>query len=208
MTMDRADNIKNDINCLPCQVIEFLELIVSNVTTNSLKSRRVREAELLSLFKAITTGVTFEVLIYFLKNRVATSSVVIMETGLPYASVYRAIKVLKSIGFLHMATKVRNNVGVKGGPRPNVWALPGTREEQVWEAVNRHNKISSDESLITEKLIEELMESQRLRVLGEITRQEILIVTRSSTFLRGPDLVKMADRIGQHMMTVGIEVVF
>lgn len=206
--MDWADNIKDDTNCLPRQVIEFLELIVSNVTTNPPKSRRVREVELISLFQAITAGVTFEVLIYFLKNRAATSSVVIMETRLPYASVYRAIKVLKSLGFLRMATKVRNHVEVKGGPRPNVWALPGAREDQVREAVNRHHKISWDEFLIAEKLIGELMASQRLRVLGEITRQEILIMTRSSTFLRGPDLVKMADRIGQHMRTEGIEVVF
>jgi len=53
---------------------------------------------------------------------------------MPEATAYRALKQLKSLGFIVPALKVSKVKNSRGGPRPNVWALEGASQEEVARA--------------------------------------------------------------------------
>jgi len=88
-------------------------------------------SKLRSIFasKAISEAFT-----YFCLHGAATAWNLRNELDMPEATAYRALKQLRSLGFIVPALKVSKVRQSKGGPRPTVWALEGASQEDVARA--------------------------------------------------------------------------
>jgi len=53
---------------------------------------------------------------------------------MPEATAYRALKQLRTLGFIVPALKVSKVRHSRGGPRPTIWALEGASQEEVARA--------------------------------------------------------------------------
>jgi len=53
---------------------------------------------------------------------------------MPEATAYRALKQLRTLGFIAPALKVSKVRHSKGGPRPTIWALEDASQEEVARA--------------------------------------------------------------------------
>jgi len=75
---------------------------------------------------------------YFLDNNATTGSMIMMETGLSEQGSYHHMKWLHQNGFIEAHGKIR---GLKqGGPRPILYALPGTSKEQLARSILKIRK--------------------------------------------------------------------
>ena len=94
-------------------------------------STRIVLSKLRSIFgsKAVS-----EVFTYFCLHGAATGWTLRNELDMPEATAYRALKQLRSLGFIEPALKVSKISHSKGGPRPTVWALEGASQEEVARA--------------------------------------------------------------------------
>lgn len=75
-----------------------------------------------------------EVFTYFCLYGAATAWNLRNELNMPEATAYRALKQLRSLGFVVPALKESKARHSKGGPRPTVWALEGASQEEVARA--------------------------------------------------------------------------
>ena len=75
-----------------------------------------------------------EVFTYFCLHGAATGWALRNDLNMPEANAYRALKQLKTMGFIVPAMKVTKVNRSKGGPRPTVWALEGASQEEVARA--------------------------------------------------------------------------
>lgn len=79
-----------------------------------------------------------EVFTYFCHHGAATAWTLRNELEMSEATAYRALKQLRSLGFIVPAIKVSKLKRSKGGPRPTVWALEGASPDEVAEALMLH----------------------------------------------------------------------
>ena len=75
-----------------------------------------------------------KVFTYFCLHGAATAWNLRNELDMPEATAYRALKQLRSLGFIVPAMKVSKIRQSRGGPRPTVWALEGASQEEVAKA--------------------------------------------------------------------------
>ena len=75
-----------------------------------------------------------EVFTYFCLHGATTAWILQSELDMPEANAYRALKQLKTLGFVAPTIKVSKVNRSKGGPRPTVWALEGASQEEVARA--------------------------------------------------------------------------
>ena len=93
-----------------------------------------------------------KVYFYFLDNQAATAPLITLETDLTVATVYRQIKWLHGHGWLHAHAKVKSYK--KGGPRPVLYALPGTDSEVLARTMHKVRK----SQLPTYHLVKEIVQ--------------------------------------------------
>ena len=77
------------------------------------------------------------VFLHLCQGGASTTFVLIQELWLPEASIYRAVKRLRSLNLIESALRV-SDPGSRGGPRPVVWALKDASTEDVARAARRH----------------------------------------------------------------------
>lgn len=75
-----------------------------------------------------------EVFTYFCLHGASTSWILQCELDMPEATAYRALKQLRTLGFIAPALKVSKVRHSKGGPRPTIWALEDASQEEVARA--------------------------------------------------------------------------
>ena len=86
--------------------------------------------------KVFSSPAVAEVFLYFCLQGSATAWVLQNELNIPEATVYRALKRLRSMGIVLPALKASKVKHSKGGPRPTVWAVEGASTEEVARALS------------------------------------------------------------------------
>jgi len=97
-------------------------------------STRTILSKLRSIFGS---GAVSEVFIYFCLHGATTGWEIQCELDMPEANAYRALKQLKTLGFVSPALKASKVRHSKGGPRPTIWALEGASQEEVAKAYHK-----------------------------------------------------------------------
>jgi len=112
-------------------IVRAFRLLLDKCDTNSPTYLRTVLSKLRNIFasKAIS-----EVFTYFCLHGASTSWILQCELNMPEATAYRALKQLRTLGFIAPALKVSKVRHSKGGPRPTIWALEGASQEEVARA--------------------------------------------------------------------------
>jgi len=112
-------------------IVRAFRLLLDKGDTNSPTYLRTVLSKLRNIFasKAIS-----EVFTYFCLHGASTSWILQCELDMPEATAYRALKQLRTLGFIVPALKVSKVRHSKGGPRPTIWALEGASQEEVARA--------------------------------------------------------------------------
>ncbi len=152
-------------------IISKMKLILYNESINPLD--RVREAQRLlsfleSIFKSPATGKVF---FYLLGRGAATSWLIQVDLGLPEATTFRALKMLRAMELITPEWRIPKSKHSPSGPRPLVWALLGSSKEDVARAARDHQRAMSPNYRVAEDFVQYLLEDF---VRDEITYKEIL----------------------------------
>lgn len=160
-------------------IISVFELLLQYYRDNSLE-RAVRAEKLLqslhSIFKSETTA---RVLFYFIEHKAATGWLVQVHLHLPEVTAYYILRKLRKMGFIVPAKEIRKQVDSKGGPRPTVWALVGSHQEEVAAAIRLHYRSLSPKYLAAEKVAQSaLTRFSTIRVYNTVTQRQLVDETR------------------------------
>ena len=94
-------------------------------------STRIILSKLRSIFSSEAVS---EVFTYFCLHGATTAWTLQNELDMPEATAYRALKQLRTLGFVLPALKMSKIRHSRGGPRPTVWALEDASPEEVARA--------------------------------------------------------------------------
>ena len=151
--------------------------------------------ELLSFTeKVFSSPAVAEVFLYLCLQGSATAWILQNELSIPEATVYRALKRLRSMGILLPALKASKVKHSKGGPRPTVWAIEGATTEEVARALRLHYKMLSPKFLVAEEVAQTILEEYiEKRNVDEISYREIVIQVKELRIpFRTPDIADLA----------------
>jgi len=144
--------------------------------------------------KVFSSPAVAEVFLYFCLHGASTAWVLQNELTMPEATAYRALKRLRSLGIVVPAVKVSKVKNSKGGPRPTVWALEGSENDEVARALRLHYQMLSPKFLVAETVAQTILEEYiSKRNLGEISYKEIVIQVKELRVpFRTPDIADLA----------------
>lgn len=127
------------------------------------------------------------------------------ELNQPEATVYRALKRLRSLNIVVPALKVSKIKKSKGGPRPTVWSLEGASTEEVARAMRLHYQMLSPKFRVAEDVAQTILEEYiTKRQVSEISYKEIVIQVKELRIpFRTPDI---ADLAANYLHEKGIKV--
>ncbi len=152
-------------------LIQKMKLLFYNKSNNPLD--RVREAQrLLSLIEKIfSSRSTGEVFLYFLDRGAATAWLLQVDLEIPEATAYRTLKRLRALKLITPEWRIPSSKKSRGGPRPHVWALLDSTQEDVARAARDHQRALSPNYRVAEELVQYLLEDY---VKDGITGTQIL----------------------------------
>jgi len=106
-------------------IVYAFKLLLDKCDNNS---TRIVLSKLRSIFgsKAVS-----EVFTYFCLHGAATARTLRKDLNMSETTAYRALKQLRTLGFIVPALKVKKVNYSKGGPLPTVWALEGASQEEI-----------------------------------------------------------------------------
>jgi len=151
--------------------------------------------ELLSFSEKIfSSSAVAETFLYFCLHGSATAWVLQNELSIPEASVYRALKRLRSLGIVVPAIKVSRKRNSKGGPRPTVWALESSSTDEIAKALRLHYQMLSPKFMIAEEVAQTILDEYiTKRKVTEVTYREIIIQVKELKMpFRVPDIADLA----------------
>jgi len=172
----------------------YRELLLLN-EENNLATTLKNIQELLSFSEKIfSSSAVAEAFLYFCLHGSATAWVLQNELNIPEASVYRALKRLRSLGIVVPAIKVSRNRNSKGGPRPTVWALEGSSTDEIARALRLHYQMLSPKFRIAEEVAQTILDEYiTKRNVSEVTYREIIIQVKELKMpFRAPDIAELA----------------
>ena len=173
----------------------------SNLSSNVVQARAI-----LSKIRGIFgNDSTSEVFFYLCLHGAVTAWVLQCQLEMPEATAYRALKQLRSLGFIVPALKVSKVRNSKGGPRPTVWALEGASTDEVAIALKLHYRMLSPKYRIAEEVAQTIIdEYMKPRHATEISYREIVIHIKELKIpFRAPDI---ADLAATYLHEKGIKV--
>ena len=153
-----------------------------------------------TIFSSKATGKVF---IYLCLHGAATPLTLHHRLGIPEASVYRALRRLKSLGLAQPAIKF-SCPGVRGGPRPTVWMLRNADPSDVAKAAEVHKRLLSPKYRFAEEVAQTILDKFMAGGPREISYKELLLYVRE---LRVPfNASDVADIVAWHLQERGIKV--
>lgn len=170
---------------------QLLHLNKKNNLATTLKNIQ----ELLTFTEQVfSSSAVAEVFLYFCLHGASTAWILQNELSLPEATAYRALKRLRSMGIVVPALKVSKVPSSKGGPRPTVWALEGSSNEEVAKSLRLHFKLLSPKFQVAETVAQTILEEYIIkRNVNEISYQEIMVQVKALHIpFRTPDIANLA----------------
>ena len=162
---------------------------------NNLATTLTNIQELLSFSEKIfSSSAVAEAFLYFCLYGAATAWVLQNELNTPEASVYRALKRLRSLGIVVPAVKVSKRRNSKGGPRPTVWSLESSSTDEVARALRLHYQMLSPKFRIAEEVAQTILDEYiTKRNVSEVTYREIVIQVKELKMpFSTPDIAQLA----------------
>ncbi len=172
----------------------YRQLLLLN-ENNNLSTTLKNIQELLTFTENVfSSPAVAEVFLYFCLHGAATAWVLQNELSLPEATAYRALKRLRSIGIVVPALKVSKVKSSKGGPRPTVWALEGSSNEEVAKSLRLHYQLLSPKFQVAETVAQTILDEYiTKRKVNEISYREIIIQVKELRVpFRTPDIADLA----------------
>ena len=144
--------------------------------------------------KVFSSPAVAEVFLYFCLHGASTAWVLQNELSLPEATAYRALKRLRSIGIVVPALKVSKVMSSKGGPRPTVWSLEGSSNDEVAKSLRLHYQLLSPKFQVAETVAQTILEEYiTKRNVDEISYREIVVQVKALQVpFRTPDIADLA----------------
>ena len=155
--------------------------------------------------KIFSSGSVSETFLYFCLHGASTAWVLQCELNMPEATVYRALKRLRSMGVVVPALKVSKIKRSKGGPRPTVWAVESATSEDISKALKHHYRMLSPKFRVAEEVAQTILDefTERGQPL-EINYLEIMgHVKELKIPFKSPDIAELA---AQYLHEKGIKV--
>jgi predicted transcriptional regulator len=183
----------------------YRKLLLLNENDNLLTSLKNIQ-ELLSFSEKIFSSPAIaKVFLYFCLHGSSTAWVLQNELNMPEATVYRALKRLRSLDIIVPAVKVSKIKNSKGGPRPIVWALDGSSTEEVSRALRLHYQMLSPKYRVAEEIAQTILDEYvNRRKIDEISYKEIILQVKELRMpFRTPDI---ADLAATYLHEKGIKV--
>lgn len=172
----------------------YRQLLLLN-EKNNLSTTLKNIQELLTFTeKVFSSPAVAEVFLYFCLHGAATAWVIQNELSLPEATAYRALKRLRSIGIVVPALKVSKVKSSKGGPRPTVWSLDGSSNEEIAKSLRLHYQLLSPKFQVAETVAQTILEEYiNKRKVDEISYREIVVQIKALRVpFRTPDIADLA----------------
>ena len=172
----------------------YRQLLLLN-EKNNLATTLKNIQELLTFTKQVfSSPAVAEVFLYFCLQGAATAWVLQNELSLPEATAYRALKRLRSMGIVVPALKVSKVKSSKGGPRPTVWSLEGSSNEEVAKSLRLHFQLLSPKFQVAETVAQTILDEYiSKRKLDEISYREIVVQVKDLRVpFRTPDIADLA----------------
>lgn len=151
--------------------------------------------ELLSFSEKIfSSSAVAEAFLYFCLHGASTAWILQNELNMPEATVYRALKRLRTLKIIVPALKVSKMKNSKGGPRPTIWSLEGASTEEVARAMRIHYQMLSPKFRIAEEVAQTILDEYvSKRNVSEISYKEIIIQVKELRIpFRTPDIAELA----------------
>lgn len=108
--------------------------------------------------RVFSSPATAETFLYFCVFGASTAWTLQNELNMPEATAYRTLKRLRTMGLVTPALKVSSVKESRGGPRPTVWALEGTSNEEIAKALRLHYKLLSPKFQVAERVAQTILE--------------------------------------------------
>jgi len=162
--------------------------------------------ELLSFSEKIfSSSAVAESFLYFCLHGAATAFLLQTELNMPEATVYRAIKRLRTLGIIIPAIKVSKIKNSKGGPRPTVWSLENSSTEEISRALKLHFRFLSPKYRVAEEVAQTILDEYvNKQNINELSYTQILIYIKELRIpFKTPDV---ADLAAQYLHEKGIKV--
>lgn len=186
-------------------IIYAFKLLLLNRGSNSPFSIVYAQTILSKIRGILGSDSTAETFAYLCLNGASTAWVLQCKLDIPESTTYRALKQLRSLGFITPAIKVSKVKGSKGGPRPTVWVLEGATTEEVARALNLHYRMISPKYKIAEEVAQSILDDYITpRQVTEITYREIIVQVKELKIpFSTPDI---ADLAATYLHEKGIKV--
>ena len=183
----------------------YRQLLLLNEKNNLATTLKNIQELLTFTEKVFSSPAVAEVFLYFCLHGAATAWVIQNELSLPEATAYRALKRLRSIGIVVPALKVSKVKSSKGGPRPTVWSLDGSSNEEVAKSLRLHYQLLSPKFQVAETVAQTILEEYiNKRNVDEISYREIVVQIKALRVpFRTPDI---ADLAATYLNELGIKV--
>jgi len=161
---------------------------------NSSKSIIHAQAILSKLRGIFGNDSTAQTFIYLCMHGATTSWILQCKLEMPEATVYRALKQLRSLGFIKPAIKVKKAKNSRGGPRPTMWILEDSSNADVADALRLHYRMLSPKYRIAEEVAQSILDEYLTpRHSIEITYREIIIHIKDLKIpFKSPDIAELA----------------
>jgi len=189
-----------------CEYVEIYRRLLLLNEKNNLATTLGNIQRLISFSEKIfSSSSVAETFLYFCLHGAATAWTLQMELNIPEATIYRALKRLRSLNIITPAIKVSKIRGSKGGPRPTVWALKGASTEEISNALRLHFKMLSPKYRIAEEVAQTILDEYMKRYnIQEISYKEILIQIKELRMpFKTPDVAELTV---QYLHDKGIKV--
>lgn len=175
-------------------IIYAFKLLLLNRGSNSPNSIIYAQTILSKIRGILGSDSTAEIFAYLCLNGASTAWILQCQLDIPESTTYRALKQLRSLGFITPAMKVSKTKDSKGGPRPTIWVLEGSSADEVSRALKLHYRLLSPKYRVAEEIAQSILDDYITpRQVTEITYREIIIQVKELKIpFRAPDIADLA----------------
>jgi predicted transcriptional regulator len=155
--------------------------------------------------KIFSSSAVSEAFLYFCLHGASTAWILQNELNIAEATVYRALKRLRSLNIVVPALKIAKIKNSKGGPRPTVWALKDSSKREISNALKLHYRLLSPKYRVAEEVAQTILDDYMMRKnVNEISYKDIIIQVKELGIpFRTPDI---ADLAASYLHEKGIKV--